>query len=126
MIANRRRQIQDLVVTLQQAFLEAPALRLTLSDAERQCGADAPTCEAVLNFLVDAGVLAGHRNGSMPAVSHSRPVARQPDALAEAARWPSHGFPLSPCSGRRICPRPVPSVTTGLHTPTVGRPAGCK
>jgi len=58
MIADRRRQIQDLVVTLQQAFLDAPGLRLTLSDAERQCGADAPTCEAVLNFLVDARVLA--------------------------------------------------------------------
>ena len=58
MIADRRRQIQDLVVTLQQAFLDAPALRLTLPDAERQCAADARTCEAVLNFLVDAGVLA--------------------------------------------------------------------
>ncbi len=58
MIADRRRQIQDLVVTLQQAFLDAPALRLTLPDAERQCAADAGTCEEVLNFLVDAGVLA--------------------------------------------------------------------
>ena len=57
MIADRRRQIQDLVVTLQQVFLEAPALRLTLPDAERHCAADAPTCEAVLDFLVDAGVL---------------------------------------------------------------------
>ena len=58
MITERCRQIQDLVITLQQAFLEAPALRLTLPDAERQCAADAQTCEAVLNFLVDGGVLA--------------------------------------------------------------------
>lgn len=58
MLADRRRQIEDLVVTLQQAFLDAPALRLTLPDAQRESAADARTCEAVLNFLVDAGVLA--------------------------------------------------------------------
>ena len=58
MIANRCREIQDLVVTLQQAFLDAPALRLTLPDAQRHCAADAQTCAAVLDFLVDGGVLA--------------------------------------------------------------------
>jgi len=58
MIADRRRQIQNLVVTLQQAFLDAPALRLTLPDAQQRFAADVKMCEAVLNFLVDAGVLA--------------------------------------------------------------------
>jgi hypothetical protein len=33
MIAGRRRRIQDLVVRMQQAFLDAPALRLTLPQA---------------------------------------------------------------------------------------------
>jgi len=56
MIADRR-QIQDLVVSVQQAFLDVPALLLTKSDAELRFGAGAPTCEAVLEFLVDAGVL---------------------------------------------------------------------
>ena len=63
MIAERRRQIQDLVVTLQQAFLDAPALHLTLPEAQRRCSADAPTCEAVLSLLVDSGVLARTRQG---------------------------------------------------------------
>src|SRR5688500_5752619 len=49
MIAEPRLEIQSLVVTLQQAFLDAPALRLTLPDAQRHCGAGATTCEAVLN-----------------------------------------------------------------------------
>lgn len=78
MLADRRRQIQDLVVTLQQAFLDAPALRLTLPDAERQCAADGRTCEAVLNFLVDAGVLTrtpqGHYARHFP-LSSSRVAA---------------------------------------------------
>ena len=75
MLANRRRQIQDLVVTLQQAFLDAPALRLTLPDAHRQYAADTPTCQAVLNFLVDAGVLARTPQGQY--VRHfPRPTSR--------------------------------------------------
>jgi hypothetical protein len=63
MSADRRRQIQDAVVRLQQAYLDTPALRLTLPDAQRRCAADAQTCEAVLNVLVDAGVLARTREG---------------------------------------------------------------
>ena len=63
MIAERRCQIQDLVVTMQQAFLDAPALRLSLSGAQQLFAADAVTCEAVLNFLVDAGVLARTPHG---------------------------------------------------------------
>jgi hypothetical protein len=57
MIADRRRRIQDLVVRMQQAFLDTPALKLTVPQARRQFSNLAAMCEAVLNFLVEAGVL---------------------------------------------------------------------
>ena len=63
MIADRRRRIQDLVVRMQQAFLDAPALRLTVPRARRQFSTSAAMCEAVLNFLVEAGVLSRTSQG---------------------------------------------------------------
>jgi hypothetical protein len=58
MIAGRRRRrIEALVVRVQQAFLDAPALRLTLPQAQRRFVTRAATCEAVLSVLVEAGVL---------------------------------------------------------------------
>jgi hypothetical protein len=57
MIAVRRRRIQDLVVSMQQAFLDAPALRLTLPQACRRFSTSGAMCAAVLNVLVEAGVL---------------------------------------------------------------------
>ena len=57
MIAVRRRRIQDLVVSMQQAFLDAPALRLTLPQACRRFSTSGAMCSAVLNVLVEAGVL---------------------------------------------------------------------
>lgn len=50
-------RIQRLVMRVQQAFLDAPALTLTLSQAERRFAVDATTCEAVLGALVGSGVL---------------------------------------------------------------------
>lgn len=50
-------QIQTLVTRVQDAFVEAPALHLTLPRAQRRFGADATTCEAVFGTLVEAGVL---------------------------------------------------------------------
>jgi len=38
-------------------FLETAGLRLTVPEAERRFGADDITCEAVLEALVDSGVL---------------------------------------------------------------------
>jgi hypothetical protein len=38
-------------------FLVVPGLRLTVSQAQRHFGADGITCEAILDALVDAGVL---------------------------------------------------------------------
>ena len=57
MIAVRRRRIQDLIVGMQQAFLDAPALRLTLPQACRRFSTSGHMCAAVLNVLVEAGVL---------------------------------------------------------------------
>jgi hypothetical protein len=54
---DRHDRIQNLVVRMQQAFLDAPALRLTLSQAQRRFFTSAATSEAVLNVLVEAGVL---------------------------------------------------------------------
>jgi hypothetical protein len=57
MISSRRRRILELVVSMQQAFLDAPDLRLTLPQARRRFETDAAACAAVLNVLVEAGVL---------------------------------------------------------------------
>ena len=57
MISSRRRRIQDLVVDIQQAFLDSPGLKLTLAQVRRQFFTDATTCSAVLDVLVEAGVL---------------------------------------------------------------------
>ena len=63
MIADRRRQLHDLVVRMQQAFLDAPAFRLTLPQARRRFATSATTCEALLNVLVEAGVLSRTSQG---------------------------------------------------------------
>lgn len=63
MIADRRRRIQDLVVRMQQAFLDTPAFMLTLPQARRRFATSAATCEAVLNVLVEAGVLSRTSQG---------------------------------------------------------------
>ena len=38
-------------------FLETPELKLTVPQAQRRFGTDEITCEAVLDALVDSGVL---------------------------------------------------------------------
>jgi Fic family protein len=63
MTAVRHRRIQNLVVRMQQAFLDAPALRLTLPQAQRRFFTSAATSEAVLNMLVEAGVLSKTSRG---------------------------------------------------------------
>jgi hypothetical protein len=63
MTADRHRRIQNLVVRMQQAFLDAPALRLTLPQAQRRFFTRAATSEAVLNVLVEAGVLSKTSRG---------------------------------------------------------------
>jgi hypothetical protein len=53
----RRRQIEELLMRIEGAFLESPGLKLTVAEAERRFGADEITCQAVLDALVDSAVL---------------------------------------------------------------------
>jgi DNA-binding IclR family transcriptional regulator len=50
-------QIQRLVTQVQDAFLGAPGLHLTLPQAQRRFSLDPATCHAILAVLVEAGVL---------------------------------------------------------------------
>ena len=52
-----RRNIEDLVIRIQGAFLYAPGLALTLPAAQAQFGIDSVTCLGVLEALVESGVL---------------------------------------------------------------------
>jgi Fe2+ or Zn2+ uptake regulation protein len=52
-----RRQIENLVMRIQNAFLDAPALALTLPAAEERFSVAPATLAGVLDALVDAGVL---------------------------------------------------------------------
>ena len=52
-----KRQIEDLVMRIEGEFLETPGLVLTVAEAQRRFGVDEITCEAVLDALVDSGVL---------------------------------------------------------------------
>ena len=52
-----------LVVQIQQEFLQAPAVRLTLNQIARRLNASMGLCKAVLRVLVDAHVLAQTSGG---------------------------------------------------------------
>jgi hypothetical protein len=52
-----KRQIEDLVMRIEGEFLETPELMLTVAEAQRRFGMDEIMCEAVLDALVDSGVL---------------------------------------------------------------------
>ena len=52
-----QRRIEDLLMRIEGEFLEMPALRLTVAEAQRRFGADEIMCEAILDALVDGGVL---------------------------------------------------------------------
>ena len=54
---ERRRNIEDLVMRIEGEFLDTPGLKITIAQAQRRFGIDEITCEAVLDALVDAGVL---------------------------------------------------------------------
>ena len=57
-MAPRRSEIEALVVRIQEEFLQAPAVRLTLDQIARRINASAGLCKAVLCVLVDARLLA--------------------------------------------------------------------
>jgi hypothetical protein len=56
--------IEDVLVRIQGAFLDNPALSLTVAQAQRRFRADAAACEAILAALLDAGVLAKTPEGA--------------------------------------------------------------
>lgn len=47
----------ELVHRVRGEFMEMPGLRLSLPQAQRLWGLDSTRCEAVLNALVDSGIL---------------------------------------------------------------------
>lgn len=57
-MAPTRFEIEALVVRIQEQFLEAPAVRLTLHEITRRLDASVRLCKAVLRVLIDARVIA--------------------------------------------------------------------
>jgi hypothetical protein len=57
-MAPTRSEIEALVVRIQEEFLQARAVRLTLEQIVKRLNASAGLCKAVLRVLVDARVLA--------------------------------------------------------------------
>lgn len=82
-----RGQLEGLVVHVQNDFLEAPALNITVAEAERRFRADRATCEAVLDALVDARVLARTARGAYVRCfpRHGYAEAHPASAVAESA-----------------------------------------
>jgi hypothetical protein len=62
MTSNAHR-IEMLVMRIQRAFLDTPALSLNFAQAQQRFGADPAVCEAVLGALVDANVLTRSSDG---------------------------------------------------------------
>ena len=59
-----RRWIEAILTRIQGDFLDTPALRLTLLDAQRRFDLDDATCEALFGTLVDAQVLTRWPDGT--------------------------------------------------------------
>lgn len=57
MTTTQGERITELLVTIQNAFLDTPGLEVTLEEAGLLFGTDRTTCRAILKALVDARVL---------------------------------------------------------------------
>ena len=77
-MTSKRERIEGLVMTIQSAFLEHPALGLTLEHAQRRFDLDAATCWALLDTLVDARVLAHNAPGEYVRLFPRRAESRTP------------------------------------------------
>jgi hypothetical protein len=90
MIATRNR-IGTLFTTVQDEFLDTPGLRLTLNEAATRFGFDETMCQALLDVLLQAGVLTKARDGRYvryfpPRIpSRSAAVLRHPGRRARAS-----------------------------------------
>ena len=73
--SNSSQALEALVMRIQGDFLNAPAVEMTVSEAERRFHVDRTTCEAVLDVLVEAQVLARTRQGAykrfLPRLAHA-------------------------------------------------------
>ena len=56
-MAAKRAEIEALVISIQQEFLQSPAVRLSLNQIAQRVDASLVMCKAVLRVLVDARVL---------------------------------------------------------------------
>lgn len=67
--------VDTLVMRIQGEFLDRPALHLTIPQAARHFAIDRVSCEAVLDALVDARVLARSTDGAytrfFPPLAHA-------------------------------------------------------
>lgn len=63
------RTIASLITRIQNHFLNAPHLTLSVAEAQRRFGVDGITCQAILDFLVDATVLARTPDGTFARVA---------------------------------------------------------
>jgi DNA-binding IclR family transcriptional regulator len=57
-------RIEDVLQRIQGEYVEMPGLRLTPAQAQRLWGLDRPTCDALLQTLVQANFLSQTRDGS--------------------------------------------------------------
>jgi hypothetical protein len=80
MSMSKSDRIETLVMRVQDAFLDKPSLKLTLSQAQMRFETDDVTVEAVLEMLVDAGVLV-----KTPAGAYLRAMPRRPTLVHHAA-----------------------------------------
>ncbi len=86
--------LEALVVRIQNEFLERPTLRLTLPEAVQRFDIDKTTGGAVLDALVDAGVLAKTRGGSYCRFFPRDLDPQSPRLRARASRGAvAHGTP---------------------------------
>jgi hypothetical protein len=63
-MTGNRTGIETLVMRMQADFIATPTLNLSLGEAERRFELDRETCEALLDVLVDATVLARTDDGA--------------------------------------------------------------
>ena len=75
--------VQDMVMRIQDAFLDAPTLTLTPAEAARRFGLDQIASEAFLGALSDAGVVFKRPDG---AYARSIPSASTGDHLESGLR----------------------------------------
>lgn len=80
-------ELQELVIHIEQAFLDDPSLALTHAHAAAWFGVDEITCAAVLGKLIEAGIVAKSCEGAyvawFPRLAATR--FRLPNRVAPAA-----------------------------------------